>query len=75
VRRHLTAALDAAPTSVSSPAIPAALADTLADHGWLGPAVWADALRVTSGTVAARFAALAPRGRKGEQAHPAMSAL
>jgi len=58
VRRHLAAALDEAPASVSSPAIPEALAGTLADHGWFDPAVWADALRTTAATVAARFAAL-----------------
>jgi hypothetical protein len=58
VRRHLAAALEKAPASVSSPAIPEALADALADRGWLGPAVWDDALRATSATVAARFAAL-----------------
>jgi len=58
LRRHLAAALDDAPASVRSPAIPEALADTLADHGFLAPAVWNDALHTTSATVAARFAAL-----------------
>jgi hypothetical protein len=59
VRRGLPAALRKAPATVTSPAIPAALADVLADHGWLGADVWADAFHAVSADVAARVAALA----------------
>ena len=56
VRRALGAALRMAPATIKSPTIPAALADVLADHGWLGAAVWEDAFRTTAADVAA------PRG-------------
>jgi hypothetical protein len=59
VRRGLPAALRKAPATVTSPAIPAALADLLADHGWLGADVWEEAFHAVSDDVAARVAALA----------------
>jgi hypothetical protein len=54
VRRRLTAALGAAPASMTAPRIPEALADLLAEHGWLGQADWDDARRYTAASVAAR---------------------
>lgn len=59
VRWGLPAALRKAPVSVKAPEIAEALAEALADHGWLGADVWADAFRATSEDVAARVAALA----------------
>ncbi len=56
VRRRLTAALGAAPASMTAPRIPEALADVLADHGWLSQADWDDARRTTAAAVAARVA-------------------
>src|SRR5581483_5741396 len=58
IRRTLAAALRKAPATVTSAAIPAVLADVLADHGWLGAAVWEDAFRATAADVGARVAAL-----------------
>ena len=58
VRRRLRAALDRAPPSVPSPQIPADLAGELADHGWLDRTAWAEALRRTFASIAARVAAL-----------------
>ena len=55
VRRRLTAALGAAPASMTVPRIPEALAEVLADHGWLGQADWDDARRATATAVAARL--------------------
>jgi hypothetical protein len=59
VRRGLGAALRKAPATIESPAIPTALADVLADHGWLDAAVWEDAFRATAADVRARVVALA----------------
>jgi hypothetical protein len=59
VRRALAAALRKAPAAITSPAIPGALAEVLADHGWLGAAVWEDAFRATAADVGARVVALA----------------
>ena len=58
VLRALTAALAKAPASVPAPRIPDALADALADHGWLGAAVWEDAFHATEAAVIARVAVL-----------------
>ena len=58
VRRRLLAALEKAPTSVSSPRIPPDLAAELADHGWLDRTAWDEALRRTSAEVGFRLAAL-----------------
>ena len=58
VQRRLLAALHKAPTSVSSPQIPADLAAELADHGWLDRTAWDEALRRTSAEVASRLATL-----------------
>jgi hypothetical protein len=59
VRWGLPAALRKAPVTVAPPEISDALAEALADHGWLGADVWADAFRATSAEVAARVTALA----------------
>jgi hypothetical protein len=59
VRWGLPTALRKAPTTVRAPEIPDALAEALADHGWLGADAWEDAFRATSADVAARVAALA----------------
>ena len=57
VRRALTAALRrGARLGPRRPRIPAALADALADHGWLGAAVWEDAFHATEAAVIARVA-------------------
>ncbi len=58
VRRRLAASLQKAPASITPPEIPDALADPLADHGWLGVHVWEEAFRETAAAVAARVAAL-----------------
>jgi hypothetical protein len=58
VQRRLLAAHQKAPTSVSSPQIPADLAAELADHGWLDRTAWDEALRRTSAEVGSRLAAL-----------------
>ena len=62
VRRGLPAALRKAPVAVTSPQIPAALAEALADHGWLGADVWEDAFHAVAADVEARVAALAAAG-------------
>jgi hypothetical protein len=55
VRSSLAAALAKAPTAVTPPVTP----DALADHGWPGAGAWEQAFRATAATVAARVAALA----------------
>jgi len=59
VRRGLPVALRKAPATVTPPELPEALAEALADHGWLGADVWAAAFRATSADVATRVTALA----------------
>jgi hypothetical protein len=59
VRRGLPAALRKAPVEVTSPEIPGALADLLADHGWPGAEVWRDAFHAVAADVEARVAGLA----------------
>ena len=55
VKRQLARAIGKAPTSMRARRVPEQLADALADHGWLGPAVWEDAFGRTFVAVTARL--------------------